>query len=261
MPSLARKKSRHGKRRRGFWVWSRRLYRSFWIVTLIFVAFAVNWLMTAPLSVYAFDAVTALGQRSGLVLNDLKIYGSYYTQEKDLQDQLDIKEGESLVSFSPQSAMMRMMALPWIDGVEIYRIFPDRLHVFVREKKPAAVLVVPDGTANLIDNQGKTIAQKDSGSHNYLLRIRGAGAGDHLKALLSLLGQRHYLKQNVSVADFVGGRRWDLLLRNQTHILLPEKNWDAALNQLDTYLQNDNLIERGVKKIDLRLPDQIIVEP
>jgi cell division protein FtsQ len=113
----------------------------------------------------------------------------------------------------------------------------------------------------LIDNQGKIIAQKDSGSHNYLLRIRGAGAGDHLKALLSLLGQRHYLKQNVSVADFVGGRRWDLLLRNQTHILLPEKNWDAALNQLDTYLQNDNLIERGVKKIDLRLPDQIIVEP
>jgi cell division septal protein FtsQ len=63
------------------------------------------------------------------------------------------------------------------------------------------------------------------------------------------------------VADFVGGRRWDLLLRNQTHILLPEKNWDAALNQLDTYLQNDNLIERGVKKIDLRLPSQIVVDP
>jgi hypothetical protein len=40
-----------------------------------------------------------------------------------------------------------------------------------------------------------------------------------------------------------------------------EKNWDAALNQLDTYLQNDNLIERGVKKIDLRLPSQIVVDP
>jgi cell division protein FtsQ len=157
--------------------------------------------------------------------------------------------------------MMRMMALPWIEGVEIYRIFPDRLYVFVREKKPAAVWITPQGTANLIDNQGKTIAPKDPASHNYLLRIRGSGAEDHLKDLLSLLAQRHYLKQNVSVADFVGGRRWDLLLRNQTHILLPEKNWDAALNQLDTYLQNDNLIERGVKKIDLRLSGQIVVDP
>jgi cell division protein FtsQ len=261
MSSLARKKSRHGKRRGGFWIWSKRLYRSFWIVTLLFVVLAVNWLLTAPLSVYAFDAVTAWGQRSGLALNHLNLYGAYYTKEKDLRDQLDVKEGDSLFSFSPQSAMMRMMALPWIEGVEIYRIFPDRLYVFVREKKPAAVWITPQGTANLIDNQGKTIAPKDPASHNYLLRIRGSGAEDHLKDLLSLLGQRHYLKQNVSVADFVGGRRWDLLLRNQTHILLPEKNWDAALNQLDTYLQNDNLIERGVKKIDLRLPSQIVVDP
>ncbi|MFM7621394.1 MAG: cell division protein FtsQ/DivIB [Alphaproteobacteria bacterium] len=261
MPSLARKKSRHGKRRGAVWLWTRRLYRSFWILTLVFVAFAVNWVVNAPLSVYAFDAVTALGQRSGLVLRDLNIYGAYYTQPQDLQDQLDIKEGDSLFAFSPESSILRMMALPWIEGAEIYRIFPDRLYVFVREKKPAAVWVTPQGTATLIDNQGKPIVPKTSGSHNYLLRIRGDGAGDHLKALLSLLGQRHYLKQNVSVADFVGRRRWDLLLRNQTQILLPEKNWDAALNQLDTYLQNDNLIERGVKKIDLRLPDHIVVEP
>ena len=80
-------------------------------------------------------------------------------------------------------------------------------------------------------------------------------------SLLSLLEHRHYLKQNVNVADFVGERRWDLLLRNQTHVFLPEKEPDLALNQLDTYLQNDNLIDRGVKKIDLRLPGQIIVEP
>lgn len=261
MPSLARKKSRHGKRRGTVWLWTRRLYHSFWILTLILLAFAAHWLFTAPLSVYAFDAVTALGQRSGLVLNHLHIYGAYHTQAQELENQLDIKKGESFFSFSPQGALTRMMALPWIEGVEIYRIFPDRLYVFVREKKPAAVWVTPQGTPTLIDNHGKTIAPKDPTHHNYLLRIRGTGAGEHLRDLMALLGQRHYLKQNVSVADFVGGRRWDLLLRNQTQILLPEKNWDAALNQLDAYLQNDNLIERGVKKIDLRLPHQIIIEP
>jgi cell division protein FtsQ len=151
--------------------------------------------------------------------------------------------------------------LPWVEDVEIHRVFPNQLYVFVKEKKPAAVWITPEGKPLLIDAKGQTIAPKVSGSHDYLLRVRGTKAGDHLVSLLSLLEHRHYLKQNVNVADFVGERRWDLLLRNQTHVFLPEKDPDLALNQLDTYLQNDNLIDRGVKKIDLRLTGQIIVEP
>ena len=261
MASSARKKSRYGKRRGRALSWYISLYIGFRIMGLALLAIMVIWLCTAPVSVYLFDAATALGKKSGLVLDELKLYGYYYTREQDLRDQLDIVKGDSLFTFSPETAMTRMMALPWVEAVEIHRVFPNQLYVFVKEKKPAAVWITPEGKPLLIDDQGKTIAPKVSGTHDYLLRIRGAGAGDHLVSLLSLLEHRHYLKQNVNVADFVGERRWDFLLRNQTHVFLPEKEPDLALNQLDTYLQNDNLIDRGVKKIDLRLPGQIIVEP
>ena len=249
------------KKRRGLSTWRRMFSRWFIIMILIFTISTGWWLVSSPLSLYLYNAGLSLGKSAGLIIKNIDIYGHYNTSEQQIMDQLDVSAGDLMFGFSPRTAMQRLQGLPWIDSVEIRRVFPNHIYVFIQEKKPAAIWTTAKNELVMVDSKGSIIAPKNTDSQDYLLHIQGANAPENLKSLLSLLEHRHYLMQNVSYAEFVGQRRWDLILNNRTRILLPQKNMETALNQLDTYLQNDNLIERGAEKIDLRLPQKIIIKP
>ena len=59
-------------------------------------------------------------------------------------------------------------------------------------------------------------------------------------------------------ATWVGGRRWNVHLDNQTEVLLPERNALGAWRLLAEKARDDALLERAVTVIDLRfLPERL----
>ena len=61
----------------------------------------------------------------------------------------------------------------------------------------------------------------------------------------------------------VGNRRWSLILNDIDDgliIELPESNISQALDRLIEMDDKEDLLKRDLKRIDVRLPDRIIVQ-
>ena len=57
----------------------------------------------------------------------------------------------------------------------------------------------------------------------------------------------------------VGGRRWDLRMKNGITVRLPEQNVDRAWARLAEAEHRQKLLRRDVILIDLRLGDRMVV--
>ena len=64
---------------------------------------------------------------------------------------------------------------------------------------------------------------------------------------------------HVKAAVRVGGRRWNLRLKNDIDVRLPEENAAKAWSRLAEYEKTHRVLERDVQILDLRLPDRLIV--
>ena len=56
-------------------------------------------------------------------------------------------------------------------------------------------------------------------------------------------------------------RRWNLHLRPEIMVRLPEGNITSALQRLAQLIREQKILERNIVAIDLRFPDKFVIEP
>ena len=76
------------------------------------------------------------------------------------------------------------------------------------------------------------------------------------KELLDGFSDFPELRQKIKSAVFISGRRWDLIMKNNVRVKLPEKNIKPALTHLERLEKEHRLTDGRVATIDLRLPDR-----
>ena len=65
------------------------------------------------------------------------------------------------------------------------------------------------------------------------------------------------LTEDLAALSRIGDRRWDLIFYSGLRVQLPEKGVAQALNQLSAYQQDDQLLDRDVQVIDMRVPGML----
>jgi cell division protein FtsQ len=58
---------------------------------------------------------------------------------------------------------------------------------------------------------------------------------------------------------WVGDRRWDLVLDSGVNVMLPSEETESALVELTRLETEQQLMERSVESVDLRIPGRLIV--
>jgi cell division protein FtsQ len=69
------------------------------------------------------------------------------------------------------------------------------------------------------------------------------------------------VKRRVTAAVRVNQRRWNLRLASGADVLLPEGHEAAALERLVTLHQENQVLDRQLVAVDLRLPDRMVLRP
>ena len=65
---------------------------------------------------------------------------------------------------------------------------------------------------------------------------------------------------NINSANFIGSRRWDIIIDEEIKVKLPERNIDIALENLREIINNiDNMSQNSIEFIDLRIPKKAII--
>jgi cell division protein FtsQ len=171
-----------------------------------------------------------------------------------------VTERASLLFLDVESARARLKAIPWIADATVRKLFPDRLQIRVWEREPFALWQV-DGKLSLIAADGTVIGPPGEAAFAALPLVVGRGAQMKARDFLALLDRYPSIREQVRASVLVAERRWNLKLKNNLDVRLPESESDVgpALDTLVALDRDKHLISRDILAIDLRLPDRVTV--
>ena len=207
----------------------------------------------------ARTAALALTVEAGLTINDVVVQGRGRTSGEAILAALGAARGTPMLEISPSAAKTRLEALPWIRSASVERFLPDTLYVQVTERQPLA-LWQRKGKLELIDREGAVVAVPSLDEFADLIILVGDDAPKAAPALLEMLASEPALRSHVAAAVRVGGRRWNLKLDSGIDVALPEDNVGAAWRQFARLDRTDGLLKRDILKVDLRLPDRLVLQ-
>ena len=205
-----------------------------------------------------------VGIGAGLLVQEVRIEGREKTPEGLLRAALGVSRGDKLLGFSLEAARARIESLTWVQRATVERRLPGTIVVTLEERRPFAVWQ-NGGKFQLIDRAGQVVMEqdpvKDAAAFKTLPLVVGAGAPESAAALLDQLAALPALRARVVAAVRVGERRWNLHLNNGADVLLPESAAAAAMTRLMELQGTQDLLDRPLQVLDMRLPDRLVVRP
>lgn len=204
------------------------------------------------------------GNAVGLPVQQVIIEGRGKTPEPLLRAALGVSPGDKLLGFSLEAARARIEQLAWVQHATVERRLPGTIVVTLLERRPYAVWQ-SGGKFVLIDRLGQLVAEqdpaKDATAFATLPLVVGPGAPEAAAALLDQLAAYPELRSRVVAAVRVGERRWNLRLHNGADVMLPEGAEAPALAKLMELQSSQQLLDRPLQTVDMRLGDRLVVRP
>jgi len=105
------------------------------------------------------------------------------------------------------------------------------------------------------------IAGADPSAFGHLTVVAGSSAAGNAAPILNILRTEPELFAEVWAVTFQSERRWDVHLRSGIRVRLPETDPRTAWSQLAIIDHSKRITDRDLAVIDMRVPDQMIVEP
>jgi cell division protein FtsQ len=212
----------------------------------------------AALGEAAGESVLAWTGSAGIAVDNVLVEGREKTSAERILAALEVQRGMPLFAFSPDQARERLLAIGWVRDARIERRLPDTIFVDLVERRPAAIWQ-NKGKFALVDETGAVIGAEDIGQYSDLKVIVGPDAPENFAELFDMLESQPDLKERVVAAVRIGSRRWNVKLDNDMTVLLPEGGIEQAWATLAAAVAKNELLERNVTRIDLRMPDRVTV--
>jgi cell division protein FtsQ len=199
--------------------------------------------------------------RAGLTVREVIVEGRQKTPESLLRAAIGAAPGDAILTLRLADMRTRIETINWVQSAIIERRLPGTLLVRITERSPFAVWQ-NDGNFRLIDRAGGVVADSDvSAFAGQLPLVVGLGAPAAAAALIDTLAGEPTLQTRVAAAVRIGERRWNLRMTNGTDVLLPEGAEAVALAKLAELQASQQLLDRPIAVIDMRLPDRLVLRP
>ncbi len=198
---------------------------------------------------------------AGFGLQIVEVNGRNHTAKKAVLDAIGLRENTPVLTIDLPAIRTQLTSLGWVEDARVERYFPNKLVVTLRERVPLALLQTEKGH-RLIDASGEIITDASANEFTHLPVISGAkGAATKAYLILDILQTEPELFSDVWAVHFVSGRRWDVHMRSGLVIKLPERDPVLAWSRLSQLEAETKITARDLAAIDLRIPNQLIVEP
>ncbi|NNF80346.1 MAG: FtsQ-type POTRA domain-containing protein [Rhizobiales bacterium] len=192
----------------------------------------------------------------GLSAREITIEGLKNVPKEQVLAAIGVHEGSSLIGFNAPDARTKLAKLDWVVEASVLRLFPNRLHIELKERRPYA-LWQEHGRFFVIDESGQAMRRLDPAKWSHLPVVAGEGAQQTAATLVNQLAVHSSLRLLVRAAARVADRRWTLYLANGIKVLLPAKGVPGALQRLADLEREQGILGRDIASIDLRLGDRI----
>ena len=199
-------------------------------------------------------AANALGFR----ISEIAMSGARDVNREDVLTTAQITGSSSLLFLDAAKARARLMTNPWIADAAVLKLYPGRLRIEIRERKPFA-LWQKHGELSLIAADGTVLERYVPRRYLALPLVVGEGAQHAAAGFIATLTRYPTIAHLVEASVLVADRRWNLYLKGGIEVQLPEEAPEHALRELVELARSKQLFARDIVKVDLRLADRVTV--
>ncbi len=206
------------------------------------------------------DEMLRIATNSGLKLEKITIKGRVNTEKTAILKAINSDWHHPILTIDLATIHQNIENLGWVKNAEVKRILPSEIAITINERR-ALALYQDNASHHVIDETGEIIKGARPEDFTNLPVVKGRGAPQNTKAILNLLQKEKTLFADVWSLTYQSDRRWDVYLRNNIRILLPEKNPEKAWTKLAKMNEKHGLTKRELVNIDLRIPNKLVIRP
>lgn len=231
------------------------------LMTLILAAAAaIVWTVAvmAGIPTLASEQAALIASDAGFKVSHLEVRGVNRMNEQRIYERVLGQNDRAMTTLDLAALRDELNQLPWVKDARVSRKLPDTLVIDIVERNPHAVLRKPDRMV-LIDDSGVELETVKPDKARGMLVLSGLGVGQRVQDLTRLLDAAPALKPQVSEAEWVGNRRWNLTFKTGQVLALPEGDEKSA-GALLSFARMDGvnrLLGGKVAAFDMRAPDRI----
>ena len=196
---------------------------------------------------------------AGFGIENVKVAGNFATSEIDILQQLGLDGTTSLVSLSAADVRDSLSKLPWVQDVDVRKVYPDTIMINLKERQAFGIWQ-HGSELSLIEKNGSVIAPLRDNKFANLPLFVGLDADKGAADFYESISQWPELRGRARAFIKVAGRRWDMRLDNGVTVKLPSENVPRAMDQLARMQAENKLLERDIMAVDFRLEDRTAIE-
>ncbi len=232
----------------------------FFLVVILGAGAALAWFIASLAGVPALaqQEVAGLASDAGFEVRRVKVTGVERMNELKVYERVLGERDRPMPLVDLQTVRAELLGLSWVKDARVSRQLPDTLVVDIVERQPHAVLSKPDRLV-LIDRTGAELEPISRANAKGMLVISGPGAKIQVGELNTLLDAAPALKPQVTSAEWIGNRRWNLTFNTDQVLALPQGETEAA-SALVSFARLDGvnrLLGGKVATFDMRAPERI----
>jgi len=235
------------------------LHRAF-LALIIASGVAIAWGIAALAGMPALAAqqIGLIAADAGFEVRRVDVRGVNNINELTIYEKALAERDRAMPLVDVAALRQEMLGLSWVKDARVSRQLPDTLVIDIVERTPHAVLRKADRLV-LIDETGHELEVVSKERAKGRMELSGPGAGRRVAELGELLAAAPALKPQVSAAQWVGNRRWNLTFKTGQVLALPEGE-ETSAKALVAFARLDGtnrLLGGKVAAFDMRAPDRI----
>ena len=232
----------------------------FFLGVILLAAAILAWFVAslAGLNALVSQKVAEVAVNSGFEVHNVEVRGIERLNELKVYDRVLGARDRAMTQVDLDALREDVRQLSWVEDARVSRQLPDTIVVDVVERIPHAVLRKP-GRLVLIDATGHELEPISQADSRMMLLISGPGAQAQVEALTVLLDAAPALRPQVTEAEWIGNRRWNLTFKTGQVLALPQGPGESA-GALVNFARLDGverLIGGKVLAFDMRTPPRI----
>jgi cell division protein FtsQ len=199
--------------------------------------------------------------KMGFVVNDINIQGYEHLTPEDIAGLITFNPGDNLYAVPIDTIRTQLESHPWIASATVERVLPSTIHITIHEERPKAVFI--NGNERFFVNDDGKIIEKINDiptGENYIYLI-GKEANLSYSSILDEVYESEEIYQRIEGLVKIGQRRWDLKLKNNITVKLPQKGVMTSLSKFSEIMRDNIDFFKSGSIIDLRfMPEKIYIK-
>ena len=196
-------------------------------------------------------------KKSFFSVKNIIIKNNFLIKEKEIEKKLNFVFNKNIFYLQKKEIKNSLVAIDFLDKVEVNKKFPSTIIVTIFETKPIAKLI-KNKKKYLLDSSSNLILINKDLKVDKLPNIFGEIAENNFVIFLDKLKSNNFPLKKIKNFYFFQIGRWDLELNNKKVIKLPNNKIDEAIKKSVKLLNRNDFNKYYI--IDLRVDGKVIVE-